>query len=404
VVAVAEIYALVAVSAPSSAFQVTSTTGYARYVSQAAQQAYVAAHRAQVISTLAPAMSAAGAGSVAFRMVAGPIGWASLGVTAGLVIAGMLYTDSEIQSVKNNAATAAGVQPVIAINGQTYSGTLSNGCGTTPTVGCQQWLYQPNGMSFSQCVSLPVPTSANPPAGWTAWPVQWMQPGGEGTAACNNTYSMTYNGANAGNLGSSQPGTPSTQQVQDYLTSLPSSDSLAPEKQTDPAGTTNPAPSGSSSTTDQPVSPTDMPTQVGPASSVPTGAAVVDPNAPPTTTVTQNSSQTSTTTTTTNPDGSQTDTTTASVSCSQGSHNSKTFGEVLQDHYNQWSASGLLGTLNLLKNLTWPTTYPTYTLSSTIFGTLSFNFNQWAGVIDALRVLVIAGAGFAAYRIIFVGG
>ncbi|BFU94362.1 MAG: protein of unknown function [Nitrospira sp.] len=400
---VAEIYAVVAVSAPSYAFQVASTTGYARYVTQAAQQAYVAAHRAQVISTLAPTMSAAGVGSVAFRMVAGPIGWASLGVTAGLVIAGMLYTNTEIQSVKNNAATAAGIQPVITINGQTYNGTLSSGCGTTPTIGCLQTLLQLNGMPVSQCASIPVPMSANPPAGWTAQPVQWMQPNGQ-SAACYSSYTITYNGTNGANLATSQPGTPSTQHVQDYLSNLSSSDALAPEKQTDSAGTTNPAQSGSSSTTDQPVSPGDMPTQVGPASSVPTGAAVVDPNAPPTTTQTQTQQQTSTTTTTTNADGSQTDTTTASISCSQGSHNSKTFGQVLQDHYNLWSASGLLGTLELLKNLSWPTTFPTYTLHSTVMGTFTFDFNAWSGVINALRALVIAGAGFVAYRIIFVGG
>ena len=113
VVLVAEIYAVMACSAPAYAFQISSATGYARVVSQAAQQAYIASHRAQVISSLAPAISAAGAGSVAVRAVAGPIGWASLAVSAGLVIAGMLYTNQEIQQVKNNAAMAAGVEPVI---------------------------------------------------------------------------------------------------------------------------------------------------------------------------------------------------------------------------------------------------------------------------------------------------
>jgi hypothetical protein len=77
---------------------------------------------------------------------------------------------------------------------------------------------------------------------------------------------------------------------------------------------------------------------------------------------------------------------------------------VLQDHYNVWSASGLLGTLELLKNLSWPTTFPTYTLQSSVMGTFTFDFNAWSGVINALRALVIAGAGFVAYRIIFVGG
>ena len=58
----------------------------------------------------------------------------------------------------------------------------------------------------------------------------------------------------------------------------------------------------------------------------------------------------------------------------------------------------------MLKNLSWPTTFPSYTLQSSIMGTFTFDFNAWSGVIDALRALVIAGAGFVTYRIIFIGG
>jgi hypothetical protein len=403
VVLVAEIYAVMACSAPAYAFQISSATGYARVVSQAAQQAYIASHRAQVISSLAPAISAAGAGSVAVRAVAGPIGWASLAVSAGLVIAGMLYTNQEIQQVKNNAAVAAGLEPVISINGQSYSGTLTSNCGAPPTVGCVQTLVQLNGMSVQQCATIPVPMSPNPPPGWTANQVMWMQPSGQ-SAACYSVYTFTYNGTNGANVATSQPGTPSTQHLQTYLTGLPSSDPLAPEKQTDPAGTTNPAPTGSSSTTNLPVSPAEMPTTVVPANNVPAGSSVVDPNAPAPSQQTQTTEQSSTTTTTTNPDGSQTDQTTASVSCASGQHSNRTFGSVLQDHYNVWSASGLLGTLEVLKNLSWPTTFPTYTLQSSVMGTFTFDFNAWSGVINALRALVIAGAGFVAYRIIFIGG
>ena len=147
-----------------------------------------------------------------------------------------------------------------------------------------------------------------------------------------------------------------------------------------------------------------MPTTVVPANNVPPGSSVVDPNAPAPSQQTQTTQQTSTTTTTTNPDGSQTDQSTASVSCASGQHSNRTFGSVLQDHYNVWSASGLLGTLEVLKNLSWPTTFPTYTLHSSIMGTFTFDFNAWSGVINALRALVIAGAGFVAYRIIFIGG
>jgi len=404
VVLVAECYAVMVCTAPVHAFQVSSATGYARVVSQAAQQAYIASHRAQVISQLAPAISAAGAGSIAIRAVAGPIGWASLGVTAGLVIAGMLYSASELQSLKNQAATTAGVPPILTINGQSVSGILSSGCGSPPTLGCAQTLLQGNGMSIQQCATLPAPVSPNPPTGWTANPVMWMQPAGQTTAACYNSYSITYSPANGAHLASSQPGTPSTQQVQDYLTALPASDPLAPEQQTDPAGTTNPAPSGSASTTNLPVAPAEMPSSVVPANNVPPGAAVINPSAPQPTQQTQTADQSSTTTTTTHPDGSQTEESTATVSCASGQHSTRTFGSVLQDHVTVWSASGLVGTLELLKNLSWPTTLPTYTLQSTVMGTFTFDFNAWAGVLTALRALVIAGAGFVAYRIVFVGG
>src|SRR5262249_53214110 len=117
VVTVAEVYALVALSAPSHAFQVSSTTGFARYVTQAAQTGYVAANRAAVLSTLAPAVNAASAGSVALRMVTGPIGWAALGISAGLLIAGMLYSDADRTQIKLNTGQALGLAPTITVNG-----------------------------------------------------------------------------------------------------------------------------------------------------------------------------------------------------------------------------------------------------------------------------------------------
>ncbi|HKY71930.1 MAG TPA: hypothetical protein VJL88_08420, partial [Nitrospira sp.] len=202
----------------------------------------------------------------------------------------------------------------------------------------------------------------------------------------------------------SSPAPPSTQQVANYLSSLPTSNALAPESQNQPVGTTGTAPVGTATTTDIPVTPTQMPTTVKPSSTGATGDSVVNPNEPAPQQTTQQQTQSATTTTTTNPDGSQTEQQTATVTCSGGQHNARSFGSVLQDHYNVWSASGLLGTLELLKNLSWPTTFPTYTLQSTVMGTFTFDFNAWSGVINALRALVIAGAGFVAYRIIFIGG
>jgi hypothetical protein len=87
-----------------------------------------------------------------------------------------------------------------------------------------------------------------------------------------------------------------------------------------------------------------------------------------------------------------------------GSHESRTFGTVLQAHQTIWETSGLLGTLNLLKSLTWPSTLPVIALPSAFFGSQQVDFNQWAWFFTVLRTLVIATASIAAYRIIFVGG
>src|SRR5687767_2350051 len=372
-----------ACSTPAYAFQISSATGYARTVSQAAQQAYIASHRAQIISSLAPAISAAGAGSVALRAVAGPIGWASLAVSAGLVIAGMLYDNGEIQQVQNNAATAAGVPPNVTASGQPMpaGSSLSNDtCTPTFTAGCQQTLKVPIGKSAAECGSNV--SQAVFPTGWNFLGEFFVS----GTG-CEQRFQWFFNGSNQAQAATSVPGTPTTQHITDYMNGLPQGSPLAPESQNSPAGTTNPAPTGSASTTNVPVSPAEMPTTVVPANNVPPGSSVVDPNAPAPTQQTQTTQQSSTTQTTTNPDGSQTEQNTATVSCASSQHSTRTFGSVLQDHYNVWSASGLLGTLELIKNLSRPTTFPSYTQHSSIMRTFTFDINAWSAVINALRAL-----------------
>jgi len=143
---------------------------------------------------------------------------------------------------------------------------------------------------------------------------------------------------------------------------------------------------------------------------VPAGDSVVADNVPPPANTPQQQTQqqttTTTTTTTQNPDGSTTEQeeTQATTSCAVGSHESRTFGTVLQEHQTLWATSGLLSTLNLLKSLTWPSTLPVIALPSAFFGSQQVDFNQWAWFFTVLRTLVIAIASFAAYRIIFVGG
>ena len=105
-------------------------------------------------------------------------------------------------------------------------------------------------------------------------------------------------------------------------------------------------------------------------------------------------------------DGSVTtaDTDTAPVSCATGTHEVRSFGGILQTHMETWKGSGLLSALNLLGTLVWPTTSPTYTLTSAFLGTFTFDFTAWAGMLLAIRSVIIAMAGFVAYKIIFVGG
>jgi hypothetical protein len=52
-----------------------------------------------------------------------------------------------------------------------------------------------------------------------------------------------------------------------------------------------------------------------------------------------------------------------------------------------WATSGLLGTLNLLKSLTWPSTLPVIALPSAFFGSQQVDFNQWAWFFTVLRTL-----------------
>jgi hypothetical protein len=202
------------------------------------------------------------------------------------------------------------------------------------------------------------------------------------------------------------------QQINDWLATLPSNDPRSLSSHTAVAGVgaaTQPA----DLVVNQPVDATAVTTQVIPATQVGSGDVVVNPNAPPPAgplpvqNGTQNTTTTTTTTTTTNPNGSTTtattETDTAPVQCNAGNHESRTFGGILQDHMDLWKGSGLLSALNLLKTLTWPTTIPTYSLQSNLLGTFTLDFSAWSGMLTALRSIIIAIAGFVAYRIVFVG-
>ncbi|WP_213042474.1 hypothetical protein [Nitrospira defluvii] len=387
------------------------TTQYARVVAQAERIAYLAAQRSALATQVASAAVAPSASSFALRLVAGPVGWAALGVAGGLVLAQMYYSQPDLAAIKTAASTPGGWQVTTTNAGtQTFPGMGSSSPGNAsyPNASIQfsttnvplcaidteyqhDWMVGPF-QSVSTAVFFPGNFFVNGP------PV-----GGQTLYVCHRV----------GIPGSAPPLQdalipPTPQQAANYVGGLPASDPKSIESHTNPVGL-NGATQPADTTISQPVTPTEMPTTVKPKP-IPAGDIIVaDHVAPPGTTPQQNTQQQTTTTTTTttqNPDGSTTqhEETQATTSCAGGSHESRTFGTVLQAHQTVWASSGLLSALNLLKSLTWPSTLPVIALPSVLFGNQQVDFNQWAWFFTVLRTLVIAIASFAAYRIIFVGG
>ena len=406
--AAVEVFALYLVVFPVYAFQVSSsTTGWVRSVNAAGASSMFAANRAANISTIASAAASAAGTSLAIRMVTG-LGWVGLGVSAGLLLYDMYYSSSELAAVKAAATHPAGWS---LTPGYVYHGgeiilkppvpPYNMSAGYDAVVNIPGTL----GPGGGGCV---LSNLGNLGAGWTGW---FNNPQGDG--GCAN-----YHFTGQANAPVATPATTGTAaEIATTLQTLPAANPLSLESNTTPqgvSGTTVPA----DQVVTQSIPSTSVTSQVVPATSVgPTDVVVnKDATAPagtaPTVTATQTTTGPSTTTTTTTTNGNTTtatttttDTDTAPVSsCSVGNHEPRTFGGILQTHLDTWKGSGLLSALNLLGTLVWPTTSPTYTLPSSFLGTFTFDFTAWAGMFLAIRSVIIAIAGFVAYKIIFVGG
>jgi hypothetical protein len=377
-----------------------STTGYARIASQSAMNAMNVAKRSLAVQSIGSAIASSGSGaSVAARIVAGGVGWPAIGIAAGLVVAQYFWNQQQVADIKSHAADPG---PVSAGSNPMPAGTIIQPC--PGTAGCipnsDQKLTAPSPQPppSAGCSAQIFATSPLPP-GWAGW---YSEIGAPNTC-------VAYHNIGQPNPATQAPASPPTpQDVSDYLGGLPASDPNSVESNFDQVGA-GVAPSSASKVVEFPINSTELQTQVVPASSVSPTDTVLDPSAEPgagPVSTTETQSSTTTTTTTTNPDGSTTtqeETTTVS-DCSAGQHDSRTLGTILQSHIETWKGSGIAGALSTLRTLTWPSASPTYTLNSGLLGTFSFDFSAWNGILLALRSLIIAGASFAAYRIIFVGG
>ena len=398
------VFALLLMFCVAPAHALISTTGYARVITQSAFNAYKVASASLAVSTISPAVAAATTGSVALRMVAGPLGWASLGVSAGLVLGQIYYSNSQVQQMQS---AAAGPAPW-SIPGytNTFTGSTTMSAVTDP--------YYSGLYDFSLSTAYaPYPPAANATTcQYLAMPGGWTGPFAFQGQPCVYFHSANsaYNGTDP-SFGVATPATPA--QIQTYVGGLPATDPNSIASNTTQVGV-GVSPQSATSVVSQNVDPASLPSTVVVAATVPATSIVVDPSAPAppgtqTQTVGQTTTTTTTSTTTTDPQTGVTTTTktdddVAVSSCTSGEHDSRTLGTILQTHIDTWKGSGIAGALSTLQLLTWPSASPTYTLNSVLLGTFSFDFTAWNGILLALRSLIIAGASFAAYRIVFVGG
>jgi len=380
----------VLVTAPAEAFRATE---YARVVHQAEQIAFAASQKSAIAATVGAAAAASSPAAVAIRFVAGPAGWAALGLSVALTLAEVYYSGSDLQTVKE--AASAGNPDQITINGEVVSGTnFQSSCGSM-TVGCSQSYLVYNGLPIGSCFSS---QATGVPTGWSGSSGGW-------DGACSWQYSYTYNGANAANMASVAPAPATEGQIASYVSGLPAEDPASVESHTVPKGQ-GASPSSPATTEAISVTPAQMPSSVVPKP-VANGDAVVADNVPPPAETPQQSTVTQTSTTTTTTDGDTTEESTeATVSCNGATHDERTLRSIWETHKAQWGDTGVGSLLNVFKTITWPDALGSisFDFSHVGFGTYVLDFNNYAAAFTAGKAVMLFVATFTAYRIVFGGG
>ncbi len=398
------------VTAPQRALAF-STTGYSRVVREAEMIAWAAARRASAASAVGSA-AAAGASSVAWLAVTGPLGWAALGVMTGMVLYEWYYSGQDLQDLKDGAKGALPPDYEVfhpnygtfRVPGPAWNSTYAS---VRPAAHGLHAACNDGGGPYDWSIGPYPNTTASVFQGpligaLRVGPTEMHGDVGYGYYLCH------FAGA-SGSATQAPAREPTGNEIADYLNSLPNTDPRSLPAHGNPVGAGH-APMSATQVESTPINATEIQTQAVPVSQVQPRDTVVKENEVPLAgmqTQTQTQQQTSkTTTATTNPDGSVTEHATeeATASCTAGQHDAKTLRTIWEDHKAKWQSSGLLAALELLKQLTWPAELPTITFTSQFFGTRVVNFNDWAWAFTAARAILIAGATFVAYRIVFVGG
>ena len=242
-----EVVACYLVVVPVSAFQVSqSTTGYVRTLNASGASAMFAASRPAQLSAVASAASVGGT-SLAIRLVAG-LGWAGLGVAAGMLRYQLYSSPTDFAAVK-----AGATQPgTVSVPGYIGTGTVSI-VPTTPG-----W-----------AATIQITTASNAPIPFPNYAPAWARHGVTSATTTTWTWEFTLYPAYAPtNAPTSIPGpVPTAQEINNWLATLPDSDPLSLPSHTTSAGV-GAQPQPADQVVSQPVDATSVTTQVVPATQV----------------------------------------------------------------------------------------------------------------------------------------
>ena len=376
----------------------------------------------ELVGAAASATAGVAGGSLAVEIITVGAPWLALGVAVGLGVAYVYYNFNDLVSIYNKGLDFVGVsgntKNLIGVNDGIQPALVTNSGATGQcqgvAMGYPSWTYdQYVGPYKSNFNSSSIPAATNTAIGWGTGnfaPPQWELVNTGYWPGSTVYYKMGYcHGSYSGapsSLASLTPADHSAAGLTDWLANNPA-DALSPETRHQNLGSGASSPVADTVQT-LPLTTTEAGTVTTKASvDVGAGDIVVVPNVPPPagsqSTTSQTQTSTTTTTTTTNPDGSVTEDSTTQTSsvCTAVGYSNKTFGTVLTSHLMTWQGSPLISSISNLSGVVFPSTLPSYTFNSSMWGNHTLNMNDYSYAFIAVKILVLACTTILCYRLVF---
>lgn len=372
--------------------------------------------------------------SLGLRLLTAGTGWVGLGVSVGLVALEYYYAADEINELYDNTKTldecykadVSGTIYELNLCG-TFSGSSVLGieegvqtgiepCGSNNSVnpGSRDFVVKlsvhgsvpgcgTSGFNINTCRS-----SLNLPHGGSTGYFTWDG----GTSGSQRFICSAHLTTTPATFPYQDEEAPTPQQVSDWLDANPTHP-LSLDSQRTNIGTEG-TPQAADEVVTEPLTSQQTATEIKPGSEVePEDVVFSDPlNNPPGTEpqspVVPTTTTTTTTTTTLDEEGNPVDTTTTtttteetiSASCPPGSMETRTVGSIFQSHIDTWGSSGLLGTLATFYAVTFTDELPVIAINTQQHGNFSLDFNDFAWVFLALKIMLISYTALFAYRLV----